>query len=103
MDRWRAIKRLNEGDIMSNRRRAVAIRYEQQKEDAPRIVAKGAGDVADAIIRTASENSVPVMEDTSLVNALISLDIDSVIPAELYQATAEVLAYVYKFGQRNPR
>lgn len=86
-----------------SRRRAVAIRYEQQKEDAPRIVAKGAGDVADAIIRRASDSSVPVMEDTSLVDALIALEIDSVIPAELYQATAEVLSYVYKFGQRNTR
>lgn len=88
---------------MTTPRRAVALRYEQQREDAPRIVAKGAGDVAAAIIRSASDHDVPVMENTGLVDALIALEVDSVIPAELYQATAEVLAYVYQFGQRKSR
>lgn len=84
-------------------RRAIALRYEQQQEEAPRIVAKGAGEVADAIIRSASSHEVPVMENRELVDALISLEIDSVIPAELYQAVAEVLAYVYQYGQKKPR
>ncbi|WAH35439.1 EscU/YscU/HrcU family type III secretion system export apparatus switch protein [Alicyclobacillus dauci] len=84
-------------------RRAVALRYEKQREEAPRIVAKGAGEVADAIIRTASSHEVPVMENKELVDALISLEIDSVIPAELYQAVAEVLAYVYQYGNRRSR
>jgi flagellar biosynthesis protein len=83
-------------------RRAVALRYERQKEEAPRIVAKGAGQVADAIIQTASNNEVPVMENRELVDALITLEIDSVIPAELYQAVAEVLSYVYQYGRNKP-
>lgn len=79
-------------------KRAVALRYEQQKEDAPRVVAKGAGEVALAIIQSATSNAVPVMENKPLVDALISLEIDSVIPAELYQAVAEVLVYVYRMS-----
>ncbi|GMA61734.1 EscU/YscU/HrcU family type III secretion system export apparatus switch protein [Alicyclobacillus fastidiosus] len=81
-------------------RRAVALRYERQREEAPRIVAKGAGDVAEAIIRSASSNDVPVMENQQLVDALIGLEVDSVIPAEMYQAVAEVLSYVYQFGRK---
>ncbi|MFB5192487.1 EscU/YscU/HrcU family type III secretion system export apparatus switch protein [Alicyclobacillus fastidiosus] len=81
-------------------RRAVALRYERQREEAPRIVAKGAGEVAEAIIRSASSNDVPVMENQQLVDALIGLEVDSVIPAEMYQAVAEVLSYVYQFGRK---
>ncbi|MFD1674733.1 EscU/YscU/HrcU family type III secretion system export apparatus switch protein [Alicyclobacillus fodiniaquatilis] len=81
-------------------RRAVALRYERRKEEAPRIVAKGAGEIADAIIRAASDHRVPVMENQELVDALIQLEVDSVIPAELYQAVAEVLAYVYQYRER---
>lgn len=81
-------------------RRAVALRYERQQEEAPRVVARGAGEVAEAIIKSAATHEVPVLENKGLVDALISLEVDSVIPAELYQAVAEVLAYVYQFGQR---
>lgn len=81
-------------------KRAVALRYEHQKEEAPRIVASGAGDVAQAIIHSASKSDVPVLENKPLVDALIHLEVDSVIPAELYQAVAEVLSYVYQFGER---
>ncbi|WP_206915630.1 EscU/YscU/HrcU family type III secretion system export apparatus switch protein [Alicyclobacillus suci] len=82
-------------------RRAVALRYERHREEAPRVVAKGAGEVAEAIIQSASAHDVPVMENRPLVDALIHLEVDSVIPAELYQAVAEVLAYVYQFGQKS--
>jgi flagellar biosynthesis protein len=77
-------------------KRAVALRYEQHKESAPRIVAKGAGDVAKAMIRVAEEGKVPVLEQSELVDSLISLELDSVIPEELYQAVAQILAYVYQ-------
>lgn len=77
-------------------KRAVALRYEQHKESAPRIVAKGAGEVAIAMIRVAEEGKVPVLEQSELVDSLISLELDSVIPEELYLAVAQILAYVYQ-------
>lgn len=77
-------------------KRAVALRYMEERDRAPRVVAKGAGDVAQALLRVAKEENVPIMENQPLVDALMQLEIDDVIPAELYQAVAEVLAFVYR-------
>ena len=63
---------------------------------APRVVAKGAGEVAEAIIRMAQSANVTVYENQSLTEALMQLEVDHVIPKELYQVVAEVLAYVYR-------
>lgn len=81
-------------------RRAVALRYRSQHDAAPRVTAKGAGVVAEAIVRRAEESGVPVQQDAGLTEALMHLDIDSVIPEELYRVVAEVLAYVYRARQR---
>ncbi len=78
------------------RKQAVALRYEQNQDKAPRVVAKGAREVADRIIALAEQSGIPVIPDEGLVDALMSLDVDSVIPRELYAAVAEVLAYVYR-------
>jgi flagellar biosynthesis protein len=77
-------------------KKAVALRYEAQKDAAPRVIAKGAGDVADAIIKKAQESGVPTQSDDVLVQALMNLELDSVIPEELYAVVAEVLAFVYQ-------
>jgi flagellar biosynthesis protein len=81
-------------------KRVVALQYEQQKDLAPRVVAKGAGEVAEAILRLARQADVSVHQDEELVNALMKLELGSVIPEELYAVVAEVLAVVYQ--QRNP-
>jgi flagellar biosynthesis protein len=78
-------------------KKAIALRYEKQRDAAPRIIAKGAGDVAQAILRSAENHDVPVMQNESLVGALLNLELGSVIPEELYRAVAEVLAYVYGY------
>jgi flagellar biosynthesis protein len=80
-------------------KRAVALKYEKQSDLAPRVVAKGAGDVAEAILRRAQESHVEIYEDEALTTALMALELDSVIPEELYAVVAEVLAFVYKAGQ----
>ncbi len=81
---------------MMRQKRAVAIRYEKHKDTAPRIVAKGAGEVAQAILHAAEKSEVPVFENGGLVDSLIALELGSVIPEELYQVVAEILAYVYQ-------
>lgn len=78
------------------RKQAVALRYEANQDRAPRIIAKGASEVADRIIALGTESGVPVVPDEGLVEALMALELDSVIPQELYAAVAEVLAYVYR-------
>jgi len=88
---------------MSNdqkRNEAVALNYDHEAEQAPKVVAKGKGDVAANIIEKAKENAVPIQEDPALVNLLGELDINETIPEELYQAVAEVFAFVYKIDKQ---
>lgn len=82
-----------------SRKEAVAITYNPGVNDAPRIVAKGKGKIAENILAKAEEFNVPVQEDASLVELLGQLDINQSIPEELYQAVAEVFAYIYKIDK----
>lgn len=78
-------------------RLAVALKYDGKTMDAPKVLAKGAGPVAENIRRIARENEVPLVEDKQLArNLYSSVDIGGEVPTELYQAVAELLAYVYK-------
>jgi len=85
----------------SNTRKTVAaLRYDQARNSAPKIVAKGRGKVADRILALARENNVPMVEDRNLVQMLEALDLNIEIPTELYQSVAEVLVFVYQMNQR---
>ena len=77
-------------------RQAVALRYDQDENAAPKIVAKGKGVTAENILQTAQSSSVPIYQNKALTQMLMALEIDSEIPPELYQAVAEVLSYVYR-------
>jgi flagellar biosynthesis protein len=76
--------------------KAVALSYESIKNIAPKVVATGEGKVAAKIIEKAKEHHVPLQKDPSLVELLSQLEINQVIPEELYSAVAEVLAFVYR-------
>ena len=82
-----------------SKQKAAAIRYEKGKDRAPRVVAKGRGDIARRIIEVARQNNVPVYEDQRLVEVLETLDVDMEIPAELYRAVAEVLVFIYRLNR----
>ncbi len=84
----------------SKRQLAVALRYNEDKEAAPRILAKGQGNVAEKILDLAKSQGIPIREDPDLVEALAKLDVGSLIPTELYPAVAEVLAFVYRQNNR---
>ncbi|MGD9330942.1 MAG: flagellar biosynthesis protein FlhB [Desulfobacterales bacterium] len=83
---------------------AIAIRFDAEKMAAPEVVAKGADFVALRIREIAEENDVPLVENKPLARALFrSTEIGDAIPADLYRAVAEVLAYVYRLkGIRHP-
>ncbi|WP_284036631.1 EscU/YscU/HrcU family type III secretion system export apparatus switch protein [Neobacillus sp. 114] len=74
---------------------AVALSYHASNQHAPKVVAKGKGNVAKKIIETAKEHKVPIQEDSTLVELLSQLEINETIPEELYQAVAEVFAFIY--------
>jgi flagellar biosynthesis protein len=76
-------------------REAIALAY-QQTDAAPRVVAKGKGLIAEAIIARAKEHGVFVHESPELVALLTQVDIDQHIPAQLYMAVAELLAWLYR-------
>lgn len=79
---------------------AAALQYEQDKDKAPKITAKGKGLIAERIIELARENGIPIQQDPGLVQILCKLDIDEEIPVELYRAIAELLAFVYSMNER---
>ena len=75
---------------------AVALRYVRDEMAAPRVVAKGAGHVAETIVRIARRHGVPLYENRSLARALYDLEVGSLIPEELYRAVAKVLADIWR-------
>ena len=76
---------------------AIALRYDPKAMGAPRIVAKGEALMAERIIAVAKEHRVPIVRNIPLAHALYrSVDIGGEIPATLYKAVAEVLAFVYR-------
>lgn len=79
-----------------NREKAVALRYQEKKDDAPRVVATGKGLIARKIKEIALANGVPIYQDNDLVELLAQIDIDREIPPELYAAVAEILSWIYK-------
>jgi flagellar biosynthesis protein FlhB len=76
---------------------AVALRYDKDRQSAPRVVAKGAGHVAKRIVEAARRHAVPVIERKAVARALFkAVKVGQDIPMALYQAVAEVLAFVYR-------
>lgn len=81
-----------------NRRAAVALRYDCAKDQAPRVMAKGHGHMAEKIIALAGEHRIPMREDPELVQALAQFDLQQEIPPSLYPVVAEILAFVYRLN-----
>jgi len=81
---------------------AVALHYNINGGGAPRVVAKGGGEIAEKIIETAREHNVPLQEDAALAGALSKLDIGREIPKELYVAVAHVLAFAWSIAGKGP-
>lgn len=84
---------------MGKRRKAAALKYEQNYE-APIVTAAGIGYVADKIIESAKESDVPIVENQELADLLTNVDVNSAIPVELYEAVAEVIAFVIELDKR---
>lgn len=80
--------------------KAVAILYDEDTAQAPRVVASGKGEIAKKIIELAKESGVHIQEDENLVELLSKIPIGDEIPTELYQTVAEVLAFVYRVNNR---
>ncbi len=78
---------------------AVAIKYDQEKGKAPKVVAKGMRIHAERIKEIAKAYGVPILRNVPLAQALNKLELDEEVPEELYEAVAEVLAFVFKIRE----
>ena len=85
--------------VRSSLEKAVALRYDQEKETSPRVVAKGKGSIARKIKAIAEEYNIPIRHDDDLVELLAQIDIDREIPQELYAAVAEILSWIYRANE----
>lgn len=79
---------------------AVALLYEQPH--APRVVAKGRGDIGQAIIDTARAHGVPLKQDAGLAEALSTVELEQQIPRELYHAVAVILGFIMRASGQLP-
>ncbi|MDH5257746.1 MAG: EscU/YscU/HrcU family type III secretion system export apparatus switch protein [Gammaproteobacteria bacterium] len=94
-------KKTTSPDTTANKppNKAVALKYEL--DSAPKVVAKGEGQIADKIIEIAEEHGVVLYQDSELVKLLSKIDVDSQIPSNLYQAVAVVLSFVFQLNGKD--
>ena len=86
--------------IVNPTRYAVAIKYDKIERGAPVVVAKGERILAEKIREIAKEEGIPVMRNVALAQALMKVEVDDIIPEDLYEAVAEVLNWVYKMRRQ---
>jgi flagellar biosynthetic protein FlhB len=99
MARGRMMSKVPEADVIVTNptHYAVALRYDEKKMGAPRVVAKGAGEIAARIRALGREHHVPLLEAPPLARALYRhVDLDREIPGPLYNAVAEVLEWAMR-------
>ena len=101
--RQRMMQRIPQADVIITNptHYAVALKYDAEKMAAPKVVAKGQRLLAEQIKSIARAHGVPLVENKPLAQALYrAVEVDQEIPRELYKATAEVLAFIYRLKQR---
>ena len=79
--------------------KTVVLKYDLDKDKAPKITGFGKGQIAEKILKVAEEHKVPFYEDPSLVELLSKLEVNSEVPPKLYSIVAEVLSLVYKIDR----
>ena len=74
---------------------AVALGYDKDKNNAPIVMAKGSGEIAQKIIKIAEDNNIEIRKDADLLQILKAVDINEEIPVEAFAAVAEIISYIY--------
>lgn len=83
-------------DQPASRKTATALGYNPDSDTAPVVLASGRGKIAEQIIDIARSNQIPIHEDPLLASTLSRININDVIPPELYTVVAQVFAYIYR-------
>ena len=82
------------------KQKAVALKYEQTKNNSPKVTAKGEGKTAQKIIQIAKENGVALKKDENLVELLSNIELDTEVPPEMYKAVAELFSFLYNITKK---
>ena len=82
-------------------KKAVALQYDIEKDNAPRITASGQGEIAKKIIETAKKHDIPIKKDQDVVEILARLNIGDEVPPELYEVIAEILSFIYNLENKS--
>jgi flagellar biosynthesis protein len=82
------------------RKKAAALKYNQLIDKAPKLIAKGQGNVAEEIIKRAKEYNINIKEDSDLIEVLYALDINEEIPESLYMVIAKLLTELYELNKK---
>jgi flagellar biosynthesis protein len=82
------------------KKKAVALTYVNGIDQAPHVSAKGEGSIAKKIISQAEQHNIPIQEDPALVSMLGKLDLNQIIPPELYQTVAEIFTFIYNIDEQ---
>ena len=83
-----------------NKKKAVALGYNRSQDNAPKVLASGAGEIANKIISLAKEHDIPIKEDPDLIEILSKIEVDQEIPPNLYKAVAEIFSFLYKITNK---
>lgn len=81
------------------RKKAIALRYDREQDDAPKVIAKGEGLLADKLRELAKQYDIPIHEDADLMEILSKLNLYEEIPPATYFVVAEVLAFIYRTNE----
>ena len=79
-------------------KKASALRYRANEDNAPKVVAKGERYIAQEIIRIAKKNGIPIKKDEDMVELLSKIEINQEIPPNMYKAIAEVFSFIYQIS-----
>ena len=82
------------------KKKAVALGYNRSQDNAPKVLASGAGEIANKIINLAKEHDIPIKEDPDLIEILSKVEVDQEIPPNLYKAVAEIFSFLYKITNK---
>jgi len=85
--------------MRNERKAAVALGYDPQRDNAPKVLASGKGWIAEQIIQIARQHLIPIREDRVVVELLSQVEVGAEVPPELYQIVAEIYAFIYSLDE----
>ena len=80
--------------------KAIALKYKVYEDNAPKVIAKGKGEIAKKIIEKAKKYDVPIFCNEILADMLLNVEIDEEIPSKMYEVVGEVFIWLYKLEEK---